>query len=54
VAARFGQAPSRLGVHRAAYALATANCFSVSGSDGHFEWCVAMLQRADVREALDL
>jgi hypothetical protein len=39
-------------VRRAAYAIATATCFSASGSDGHFAWCVAMLQRPDVRNAL--
>jgi aminoglycoside phosphotransferase (APT) family kinase protein len=49
---RRGHDPARLAVHRAAYAIATATCFSVSGSDGHFAWCVAMLQRPDVRDAL--
>jgi aminoglycoside phosphotransferase (APT) family kinase protein len=44
--------PRRLGLYRAAYALATANCFSASGSDGHFAWCIRMLQRSDVLEAL--
>jgi Ser/Thr protein kinase RdoA (MazF antagonist) len=44
--------PTRLALYRAAYALATANCFSPSGSDGHFAWCIAMLERPEVREAL--
>ena len=49
---RRGHDPARLAVHRAAYAIVTATCFSASGSDGHFAWCVAMLQRPDVRAAL--
>lgn len=49
---RRGHDPARLAVHRAAYAIVTATCFSASGSDGHFAWCVAMLQRPDVRDAL--
>ena len=49
---RFGHLPERLAVHRAAYALVTSNCFSASGSDGHFEWCMRMLERSDVRDAL--
>ncbi len=51
---RFGHDPARLAVYRAAYALATGNCFSASGSDGHFEWCMRVLERPAVREALDL
>ncbi|MFC4786154.1 phosphotransferase family protein [Nocardioides sp. MAHUQ-72] len=51
---RLGHAPERLAAHRAAYALVTSCCFSVSGSDGHFAWCVRMLGRPDVRTALGL
>ena len=47
-----GHDPARLAVHRAAYAIVTATCFSASGSDGHFAWCVAMLARPDVRRCL--
>ena len=54
VADRFGYPPARLAVYRAAYALATSNCFSASGSDGHFEWCMRMLERPQVREAVGL
>lgn len=54
LADRFGHDPARLAVHRAAYALVTGNCFSASGSDGHFAWCVRMLRRRDVRDALGL
>ena len=43
-----------LGLYRAAYALATSNVFSPDGRDGHFEWCMRMLERADVRMAIDL
>jgi len=49
---RFGYEPARIGTYRAAYALATANCFSASGSDGHFEWCAHLLERPSVRDAL--
>ena len=49
---RRGHDPARLAVHRAAYAIVTATCFSASGSDGHFAWCVAMLARPDVRRCL--
>jgi aminoglycoside phosphotransferase (APT) family kinase protein len=52
IADRFGHDPRRIAVYRAAYALATATCFSPEGVDGHFAWCVAMLGRADIREAL--
>ena len=51
---RFGYEERRLWVHRAAYALATATCFSASGSDGHFDWCIAMLSRPVVRTAVAL
>ena len=54
IAGRFGYDPRRLAVYRAAYALVTSNCFSASGSDGHFAWCVRMLQRPQVLDALDL
>jgi aminoglycoside phosphotransferase (APT) family kinase protein len=54
VADRFGHPAQLLAVYRAAYALVTSNCFSASGSDGHFAWCVRMLERADVLGALDL
>jgi hypothetical protein len=42
----------QVGRARAAYALSTSNCFSAAGSDGHFERCICMLQRRDVRTAL--
>jgi aminoglycoside phosphotransferase (APT) family kinase protein len=49
VTQRLGHDRARLHLYRAAYALTTATCFSPSGSDGHFAWCVAMLERPDVR-----
>jgi aminoglycoside phosphotransferase (APT) family kinase protein len=52
IQARFDYDPERAALYRAAYALTTSNCFSVSGTDGHFNWCVHMLRRSDVREAL--
>jgi aminoglycoside phosphotransferase (APT) family kinase protein len=47
-----GHDPVRRGVHRAAYAVVTATCFSPTGDDGHFAWCAAVLRRADVRAAV--
>lgn len=44
--ARFGYEPQHLMVYRAAYALITSNCFSPSGSDGYFEWCIRVLPAA--------
>lgn len=49
---QFGYERARLAIYRAAYAFITANCFSPSGSDGHFNWCVHMLRRPEVREVL--
>ncbi len=51
--ARLDVEPRRAAVHRAAYSIATATCFSPTGEDGHFAWCVAMLTRPDVRAGLD-
>ncbi len=51
---RFGYEPRRLLIYRSAYALVTSNCFSPAGTDGHFEWCLRMLARPQLREALDL
>lgn len=48
----FGDDRSVLHLYRAAYALVTSNAYSASGSDGHFTWCVDLLGRADVREAI--
>ncbi|WP_250050843.1 phosphotransferase [Nocardioides bruguierae] len=50
--AAFGHARDRLLVYRAAYALITACCFGDDGSDGHFTWCIAMLDRPDVQDAI--
>ena len=50
--ARLGVDPRRAAVYRAAYAIVTATCFSPTGEDGHFAWCVAMLARDEVLAAL--
>ncbi len=52
--ARIGVDPRRAAIHRAAYAVVTATCFSPTGEDGHFDWCVAMLGRDDVLAVLPL
>ena len=50
--ARLGVDPRRAALHRAAYAIVTATCFSPTGEDGHFAWCVAMLARPEVLAVL--
>jgi aminoglycoside phosphotransferase (APT) family kinase protein len=42
----------RFSIYRAAYALTTACCFGKDLSEGHFAWCVNMLNRLDVRDAI--
>jgi aminoglycoside phosphotransferase (APT) family kinase protein len=51
-AAAFGHDPRRLAVYRAAYALVTACCFGDVLDEGHFAWCIGMLERPDVRDAV--
>jgi len=54
VAERFGYDRERILVYRAAYAIVTASCL-VSASDGrHFRWCVDILRRPDISDALEL
>lgn len=50
--AAFGHDRHRLMIYPAAYALVTACCFGTDLSDGHFSWCIDMLTRADVRDAV--
>lgn len=52
IADRFGYPPTTLAIYRAAWAIITANAFGADGADGHFAWCVAMLNRPEVRSAL--
>lgn len=40
-------------IYRAAYALVTSNAFDTDGNDGHFRWCMQLLQRATVLEAIN-
>lgn len=42
----------RYSIYRAAYALTTACCFGTDLSEGHFAWCITMLRRSDVRDAV--
>jgi len=39
-------------LYKAAYALATSNAYSESGEDGHFRWCVDILNDAETRALL--
>lgn len=50
--ARFGHDHRSYGLYRAAYAVVTNSVFATDGSDGHFRWCAAMLERDDVRAAI--
>lgn len=49
----FGDDQQRLTLYKAAYALATSNAYDEEGWDGHFAWCVRILQRDDVIALLD-
>lgn len=50
---RFGYDSRRLALYRAAYAVITSTAYDPSGRDGHYRWCVDMLSRASVIQALD-
>jgi phosphotransferase family enzyme len=50
---RFGYNPRRLALYRAAYAVITSTAYDPSGRDGHYKWCVDMLSRDSVVQALD-
>jgi len=39
-------APETLALYQAAYALSTYDLFASDGTDGHFRWCVALLNRS--------
>jgi aminoglycoside phosphotransferase (APT) family kinase protein len=54
LAADLGYAVDVLLTYQAAYAVATSNAFTLDGSDGHFAWCIAQLQRPDIDAALRL
>jgi len=45
MAVEFGYRPRDLALYKAAYAVATANAYDPDGRDGHFAWCVQMLER---------
>lgn len=44
--------PRTLDIYRAAYALVTSNAFDDGGNDGHFRWCMDLLRRDTVVEAI--
>lgn len=50
--ARFRHDRRAYGLYRAAYAVITHAAYSADGTDGHFAWCVKMLHRQDVRDAI--
>ncbi|GAA1622295.1 hypothetical protein GCM10009744_06920 [Kribbella alba] len=47
-----GHSRERMLLYRAAYAIVTATIYSPDASDGHYRWCVASLNRPDVRASL--
>lgn len=49
---RFGHDRDSYGLYRAAYAIITISYFGQDGLDGHYAWCVRMLRRPDVIDAL--
>jgi aminoglycoside phosphotransferase (APT) family kinase protein len=53
IRAEFGYDPHRLVLYKAAYALITSNAYNAEGADGHFAWCVRLLQRPEVGALLD-
>lgn len=48
-----GWGRDRMALYRVAYGLAGASAYSADGEDGHFAWCVAALDRPEVRRALE-
>lgn len=50
--ARFDHDLTTYGLYRAAYAVITNSSFAADRHDGHFQWCVQMLNREDVRSAV--
>jgi hypothetical protein len=42
----------KLLAYKAVYALITCGYFSEDGSDGHYPWCLQILNRREIREAL--
>lgn len=53
LASRFGHDPHRLALYRTAYAIVTSNAYDPLGLDGHYRWCVEMLIRDSVVQALE-
>ena len=54
LAETLGDDPRVVLAYRAVYALISSNAYSDDGSDGHFRWCIGMLDREDVRASLGL
>ncbi|MGW3313412.1 phosphotransferase family protein [Streptomyces sp. NPDC001073] len=48
IAREWGWPEELLVLYRISYALATSNFFTPDGTDGHFGWCVRMLNDADI------
>lgn len=52
ICVHFGYSRELLLLYRACYALIGSNAYDPTGRDGHFAWCVATLNRADISELL--
>ncbi len=48
----FGYSKERMLLYRALYAIMSSNFYSLNGTDGHYDWCVAMLKREDILSVL--
>lgn len=54
LARRLDHALPVLLAYKAIYALLTAGAYSQSREDGHYQWCINLLNRADIRASLGL
>ncbi len=51
---QLGHDKTTLLAYRAVYALLTSHAYDPSGEDGHYKWCIKMINRSDVQSALGL
>lgn len=52
IASAFGYDIKLLLAYKAVYAIITSNAYGLDKSDGHYQWCVRMLRREDIRHSL--
>ena len=54
IVAAFDYRLDTLLAYKAVYALITSNAYCRTGVDGHFNWCIDLLNRSDIRRALGI